>query len=322
MKEEPKISIIVPIYNVEKYLNRCISSLVQQTYNNLEIILVDDGSPDNSAEICEEWKKKDSRIIVFHKKNGGLSDARNYGIECSHGDYIAFVDSDDYVDLNMYQTMLASMLKNECKLACCGRYYKTKNQEIQSRCLNNETVFTDSEAIHQLLTNGCIEEAVWDKLYSASLWKDLRFPKGEINEDIVVIPEILRRSERIVHVGLPLYYYCYNGSSITKSGYSKKKDVMIDHLQALEKYIHKYYPSDEKSVNLIKARYSLTTLFSIIQSDDESKYKESYLRYLMMLRNSLPQMMTSQNFSKKQKIEACLMITRLYKVIWRMVHKN
>ena len=316
------ISIVVPIYNVEKYLDRCVQSIVGQTYNNLEIILVDDGSPDNCPEICEVWAKKDKRITVYHKPNGGLSDARNYGIDRANGDYIGFVDSDDYISPDMIGTMVYAIQKNDCRLACCGRIYKNGESETRSRSLEFIRVMDDKTAIHELLTNGCVEEAAWDKLYERSLWDNLRFPKGEINEDIVVMPEIIRRARRVVHVGEPFYYYCYNNTSITKSGYNEKKDVMFRHLVDLEEYIKQYYPDELESVKVIESRYALTTLFSIIQANEEKEFEQAYKGYKAILRKSYKQMLVSKNMSKKQKLEASLLVCGLYKVVWNILHKN
>lgn len=315
------VSVIVPIYNVERYLNRCINSIINQSYQNLEIILVDDGSPDNCPQICDEWKKRDRRIKVFHKRNGGLSDARNCGLEQATGEYIAFVDSDDYIGKTMYETMITAIEKTGSNLACCGRFYKSFNGEKKSRCLEHQVVMSDYEAIHELLNNGCVEEAVWDKLYRKELWNELRFPLNEINEDIVVMPELIRRSKQVVHVALPFYYYCYNENSITKSGYNSKKDVMFKHLEELTKYIKEYYSTEINTVDVIKARYAMTTLFSIVLADEKEKFSVSYRKYIDILRNSYMEMLKCKNFMRKQKIEALLLIMGVYKPIWTIKKK-
>lgn len=318
---ESLISVIVPVYNVEQYLDRCINSIINQTYCNLEILLIDDGSPDSCPQKCDEWEKKDARIKTFHKKNGGLSDARNYGLDRVMGDYIAFVDSDDYIEKTMYEIMIKDIKKTKSDLACCGRFYKSTKEERKSRCQEKPIVLNDIEAIHELLNNGCVEEAVWDKLYKKELWDHLRFPLNEINEDIVVMPQIIRKSKRIVHVGLPLYYYCYNNSSITKSGYNSKKDIMFKHMQDLTKYISKYYPSEIQWVNVLKAKYAMTTLFAIVLAGEEKKYSSSYKKYKKILRKSYIQMLKTKNFTVKQKSEALLLLMGIYRLAWSIKKK-
>lgn len=319
---DPLISIIVPVYKVEKFLNRCIESLIQQTYSNLEIILVDDGSPDNCPKICDEWTEKDNRIVVYHKVNGGLSDARNYGIERANGEYIAFVDSDDYVEKDMYKTMLAALIETDCKVVCCGRFYTNGNNIKESRSLKKQTVFSDQEAIHELLNNGCIEEAAWDKVYAREIWEDLRYPVGEINEDIVVAPEIFRRSKQVVHVGKAFYHYCYNGESITKSGYNVKKRILFKHLKELREYIKFYYPQEEKYVSVLEVKYAIGTMYPILLSDDGMKlYKDDYKDYKRYLIKGYKQFVKSENISGKQKIEGVLLIIGIYKLVWKMMKK-
>ena len=166
---EELISIIVPIYRVEKYLNRCIDSILSQSYRNLEIILVDDGSPDNCSIICEEYAKKDKRIKVIHKKNGGLSEARNYGIEASTGDYIMFVDSDDYISKDMCKTLLINALENNADIVVCNfkEVYTDKVEKINKQCIKgNLEVISNIEVLYKYLLKTTIDMVVvWNKLY-------------------------------------------------------------------------------------------------------------------------------------------------------------
>lgn len=317
---EPLISVIVPIYNVEKYLDRCVKSIINQTYRNLEILLIDDGSPDESPRMADVWRLKDNRIQVFHKSNGGLSDARNYGLDRITGDYVAFVDSDDYIEPDMYKILVEAIQRNNCELACCGRFYTKLSIDIPSRYLENEQVFSNVEAIRELLNNGCIEEAAWDKLYNAKLWDNIRFPWGEINEDIVVMPKILSKCSRIVHVGKAFYHYCYNGSSITNSGYNIKKDVMLKHMLDLSIYIKDFYPQEYRYVNVLRAKYAMTTLMAIVLAEEEKKYNNSYEQYHRILKETYLYMIWCENFSIKQKMEGFLLVIGMYRMIWNCLH--
>lgn len=316
----PLISIIVPIYNVERFLDRCVQSIINQTYKNLEILLIDDGSPDDCPNIAAQWARKDYRVKVYHKSNGGLSDARNYGLDRAKGEYIAFVDSDDYIEPEMYEIMIKGILDNQCELACCGRYYTNDSKNIQSRVLPDCKLLTRNDAVRELLNNGCVEEAAWDKLYSITLWDNVRFPKDEINEDIVVMPKILSRCTHIIHVGTAFYHYCYNGTSITKSGYNRNKDVMFKHMEELSLYIKKNFPEEYRYVDVLRAKYAMTTLMAIVLAKEEKKYWDSYQKYRQILLESYHCMVLCENFSKKQKIEGLLLILGVYNFFWRCIH--
>lgn len=160
------ISIVVPVYNVENYLDRCVKSIIAQVYTNIEIILVDDGSSDNSGKICEKWKEKDKRIIVIHKKNGGLSSARNAGIEIAKGKYIAFVDSDDYISKNMYSELYRVLKQNNSDIAICGRKYVWDNGKRYCRYHYDKRIenYSSKEAIREMNSFRKFDMAAWDKL--------------------------------------------------------------------------------------------------------------------------------------------------------------
>lgn len=178
MDSQELISVIIPIYNVEKYLKKCIDSIINQTYKNLEIILVDDGSPDNCGKICDEYAKKDQRIRVIHKKNGGLSDARNAGIDIAKGKYIAFVDSDDYVEKEYIEIMYKELKKNNVKIVQCGINKISDNEEIIDNYgyLKDELI-NSQRIMEEKYTKYPISNVVaWNKLYDIDLFKNIRYP--------------------------------------------------------------------------------------------------------------------------------------------------
>lgn len=190
-----KISVIVPVYKVEPYLSRCLDSIINQTYRNLEIILVDDGSPDHCGEICDEYARQDSRIRVIHKSNGGLSDARNHGIDVATGDYIAFVDSDDYVTTDMYEKMLARLEFDNSDMVVCN-YYRFDEGSVPPEYgyINlPDRVLSKDEAFDFYLQIGGDYVSAWNKLYKRGIFADLRYPTGKIYEDTFVICEVLNR---------------------------------------------------------------------------------------------------------------------------------
>lgn len=230
------ISIIVPIYSVEKYLHKCVDSIINQTYQNLEIILVDDGSPDKCGEICDEYEKKDSRIKVIHKENGGLSDARNAGIDAAKGEYLAFIDSDDYIALNMIETLHNSISKDKSDLALCDFMYVYEDyNEIEkikiSSPIKNELI-SGRDALKKL-----VESKNWyyviavNKLYRKKLFENIRFPKGKQHEDEFVVHRIFDKCNRISCIEKPMYFYVQRSFSIMNSSYSVKR------LDAAEAYL-------------------------------------------------------------------------------------
>lgn len=230
------ISIIVPIYNVELYLRKCINSIRNQTYKNIEIILVDDGSPDNCGKICDEYKQKDNRIKVIHKKNGGLSEARNYGIEISTGDYILFVDSDDYIANNMCQILLEKAQRYKADIVSCNleEVYEDGTYKINKQAINTkEQVFSNLEMIGTYFFDDTIDtNVVWNKLYARKLFfgeHKLRFPVGRLHEDNYTIYKLYYYANKVVVIDDVLYYYLRRSNSIT--GKPSYKNI-IDKLDA------------------------------------------------------------------------------------------
>lgn len=222
------ISVIVPIYNVEKYLRKCIDSILNQTYSNLEIILVDDGSPDGCSKICDEYALKDKRIIVIHKINGGLSSARNAGLDIAKGDYIAFVDSDDWIEPNMYEEMLSFMQSEQLDLVECGiNLISDSKQKLFKQQPN--IIITGKEALRKHLdpygkSNQMLPRvAVWSKLFKRSFWTQNRFPEGQIHEDYLLTCKALYESKKVglLYRGM-LNHVTDNPTSIINSKFSRR----------------------------------------------------------------------------------------------------
>ncbi|BDP46005.1 glycosyltransferase family 2 protein [Enterococcus faecium] len=186
----------VPVYNVEKYLKKCVDSILGQTFTDFESLLIDDGSTDNSGSICDELAKTDNRIKVIHKENGGLSDARNIGIEVAKGDFIGFIDSDDYIDEDMYAFLYNNILKYDAELSMCGIYDVHKNKEIKKLTPFSQLV-TKSEAIELVLDGKLVVANAVSKLYKKELFENVRYPKGKIAEDAAVILKIINQCNKI-----------------------------------------------------------------------------------------------------------------------------
>ena len=209
---EPLISIIVPVYRVENYLRQCVDSLLAQTYQNLEIILVDDGSPDNCPTICDEYAQKDSRIQVIHKENGGLSDARNTGLDVAAGMYIGFVDSDDWVMPDMYDYLLHGILRYDAEISYCG-FVNIRNDWMDYKTEESDKVYTAETALNELFFDR-LGNFAWNKLYKAELWNGIRFPVGRTFEDILTTYKLFERANRIAILKEPKYCYRIRQGSI------------------------------------------------------------------------------------------------------------
>ncbi len=231
MREEQKISIIIPIYNTQDYLTRCFQSILDQDYPFFEVILLDDGSQDRSGEICDQWSKKDNRFRTIHTENKGQSSARNLGIEESTGEYITFIDSDDYVSSD-YLSYLLSLFVRGCKITECNHYISRKNK-TKPNSKANDRIFTKEAAFEDVLFGGCIDVAPWGKLYKREVFATLRFPEGRIFEDTWLFGDLLNQSETISFGSKCCYYYTIREQSTVRRSFSLSNLQYIEASQKL-----------------------------------------------------------------------------------------
>ncbi|MBL7966763.1 MAG: glycosyltransferase [Prolixibacteraceae bacterium] len=231
----PLISIVVPIFKVEMYLKRCIESILNQTYANLELILVDDGSPDNCGQICDFYAERDNRIKVIHKPNGGLSDARNAGINIANGDFIGFVDSDDFVHPDMFQSLYNLIEKHGADVAQCS-FQRVVDDELKDPGSDNQIkVLTNVDALDMMYTSFRVDYVVaWNKLYRKQLFDEIRYPKSKIHEDEFTTYKLLFLAEKVVVTNKKYYYYFQSPNSIIRSTFSEKK---LHYAEAMESRI-------------------------------------------------------------------------------------
>lgn len=227
-----RISVIVPVYNVAHRLDKCIQSIVNQTYPHLEIILVDDGSRDNSGEICDQWKEKDDRIVVIHKPNGGMSSARNAGLDIANGEWIAFVDSDDYIERDMYECLLSEGKTLAADIVIGGLCVEVDGRVIDAykTPFTFQKEYTSHEWMKHFFLNDrtCgMTTVVWNKLYRKSVWNGVRFKLGYIHEDDEIVAHIYTKDYRIAVIDRPFYHYVKNNNSICNSPYSEKKWISV-----------------------------------------------------------------------------------------------
>lgn len=320
-----KVSVIVPVYNVEKYLKRCVESILAQTYRDLEIILVDDGSKDSSGDICEELKILDPRIVVIHKENGGLSSARNAGMDIAKGEYFGFVDSDDYIEPDMFETLLTAALETKKDIACCGRivdlFGKGKLYQFQ---LAESRVYTRDEAIEEVLYLQNIDVSACDKLFKRELFDEIRYPHGRISEDAAIIFGILQKSNGVVHVGKPLYNYIFRKNSISKSTYSIKNFDVYCNVVETFRFIDHNYPQYKKAYWI----YSCLTISSQIQElqnhqNIKRKFIDHYRLYMSVFCRGFIATMISSKISMKTKIRVLFVRMHCAKIFtWLQTFRN
>lgn len=260
------ISIIVPVYNVEKYIHECVDSIINQTYKNIEIILVDDGSPDNCGKICDEYAEKDSRIKVIHKENGGLSDARNCGIDAASGEWLMFVDSDDWLHIQTVEKLYDAVNKHNIFLGICN-YKETSDESprIDTSCLPE--LWTPKE----LYLNRHIAATVaWGKLYHKKCFDEIRYPVGKIHEDEYVTYRILFAQEKIAFIDQPYYAYFINPNGITKSEWTPKR---LEVIKAFDEQLFFFKKTGDRELS----DFVLLLIVSVLLSHYRGAKKNNYI---------------------------------------------
>lgn len=238
------ITVIVPIYKVEDYLRYCVDSIVNQTYSNLEIILCDDGSPDSCPQICDEYALKDSRVRVIHKENGGLSDARNEGLNIATGEYITFVDSDDCLELDMIEHLYKLMDENKADLSCCQRQeIDEEGNKIENDKKHEKLISVGREnCMRDFLCNPNMDTVAWGKLYKAEMFKDIRYPKGKYNEDVFTTYKIIAKCKKVISSPEQKYLYRIRSTSIMNESFSTKHLDGIEGAKIRASFIKSNYP--------------------------------------------------------------------------------
>ena len=238
-----KISVIVPVYKVENYLNECIKSIVNQTYTNLEVILVDDGSPDNCPQICDAWALKDDRIKVLHKSNGGLSDARNAGMRIASGDYFAFLDSDDWIDNKFYEILMDEANKSGSDIVSGGyTVISTRNADNISLGVTKHIIMNNVEAMSALIDDNEIKQVVWNKIYRRQVVEGLFFEVGKYHEDEFWSYKAIGNSKKMSYIDYNGYFYYQRPDSIMGIGFSEKRLDALEARAKRQEYLKDRFP--------------------------------------------------------------------------------
>lgn len=317
------ISIIVPVYNVEKYLKKCINSILNQSFQNFELILVDDGSTDSSGEICDEYALKDRRVLVIHKENGGLSSARNEGIKVSSAEYVGFVDSDDYISFSMYEFLYNNLIENNAEISICGLYNCYENNVYPQYSKKEFYLLNNEQALKMALEGKVFSVHAVNKLYRKSLFEDVLFPINKLSEDAFTIPKLLLKSRRVVVNTVPQYFYVHRSGTITTSSYKKKDlDVIEAYFQNL-KLVEEKCPKLKKEAEFRLLWAFMCVLDKMIMTNDFSDF-EKYKKILKTLKKNKIKILLNPCFSLHRKIGmVCLFLNdKLYKALIRYNHKR
>ncbi len=301
---EKKISVIIPVYNIEKFLNKCIESVLAQTYKNLEIILVDDGSTDSSGIICDNFASLDNRIKVLHKTNGGLSSARNSGIEIASGEYVAFIDGDDYIEPNMIETLLNACANNEADLSICSFFMEDSEGKIcaKSESLENNC-YSNIEALELLaLPRQDRYVVAWNKLYKKSLFDKIKFPLNKLYEDQATVHKVFWEAKKIVTLSDKLYHYIVREGSLS---YKPNPLQYFDDLDALlaridfyrQKGLENLIPDVEKVIFYLFGYYLNKTIqFSSLSKEVEETFFEYGQKFLELFQSC----QTKKHYKRKE----------------------
>lgn len=307
MQNESKISVIIPVYNVEMYLTKCIESVINQTYNNIEIILVDDGSTDKSGKICDYFSKRDSRIKVIHKENGGLSDARNVGLQNASGDYIAFVDSDDWLEEDMYECLYNLIYEYQADISMCaansvdvdGKIVGSGRFPDKGKNYENVKVYVDSEILkaHLSKTND-INAGVWNKLYRRNIVDGIEFPKSKLYEDVFTMYKYLDRASKVVKTRSHKYNYFQREDSICRKKFCKKNFDSVEANNERYVFVKKNYPELEPLARRQVLINLLNIGFRLAKSNQLTEFRTELFQVVKDTKK-LPLIKCDLNFKQK-----------------------
>ena len=321
-----KISVIVPVYNVEPYLARCVDSILAQSYQNLEVILVNDGSKDGSGRICDGYAAKDSRVTVIHKENGGLSSARNAGLDMASGEYVAFVDSDDWIEPQSYAWMMEAMVRHGVRLVCAGRWDVDGGTEERTvgLCPEKEEVISGEELAGRIFTWDRCDTSACDKLYHRSLFEGQRYSLGVVCEDLPVTYRIALAAGRAVMLPKPVYNYYHRPGSITTASVSDKTFHYSRHTAAIYPYIREHHPAIAPQAEFLRVRslYHLCLMLEQAEPDVRKQYARQRRQTRRELAKHLGFIAKCSRFGKQEKITDLLLILGIYRLLRPVFHRG
>ena len=322
------ISVIIPAYNVEAYLARCLDSVCGQSYKDLEIIIIDDGSVDKTPEICDEYARRDGRIRVLHKKNAGVSAARNDALDLTSGDMIAFADADDYFEPDMIERLYAAITGYDADMAVCG-YYEEYNDRVEERGRTDTVVFGNHEAYEDYFKmGGCIGSGCWNKLIRAAALKDIRYKAYAMGEDVEFLCRVLDNCDKVVCIGYRGYHYIHREDSATQTGFRPQNMDIIHVVDEMAEYIGINHPELIKQLYGFHAAWYVATLQVMKRSGSMNKHKREQMA---LRRGILDNMKNYSNNPYVYKVDKVLLksfllhifvpVQSMYEVLSGLKHK-
>lgn len=320
-----KVSVIVPIYKVEKYLDRCVHSILNQTYKNLEIILVDDGSPDNCPQMCDAYAKQDERIRVIHKENGGLSDARNAGLDIASGAYISFVDSDDWIHHQMIEILVNMIEQKQCEIAICQSQYAYESKEYKDSLYESKSIAEQARMITRKVSQYDYFDksdqrnaytVAWNKLYHRRLFDKIRYPKGKVHEDEFTTFKLLYEAEGITWTDTVLYYYFVREDSIMGEFKKSRFDIFDAYLEKIQCYQN--WNEDELAIKMLFHAIHMLAQYQKWMDEAGADLKETLFDYRKKLLKSLN--VDKEMLNRQQRLEYFLFSLSfgLYYKMWKI----
>lgn len=317
MEEQPLISIIVPVYNVRKYLRECLDSICGQKKINSEIIVVDDGSTDGSDAICDEYAQRYANIKVIHKQNGGLASARNAGLDIITGDYVGFVDSDDYIADDMYITLFQTMVRTESSVACCSRFRVIDGKaDATEKTAAEPIILSGQDIIRNLMLDKGLTYSACDKLFKAKLFKEVRFPKENLpSEDMPCIYGILKSIDKAVCIGQAKYYYRLVMTSITKKEFSPQDMSTLFYKQHICDDVIKSMPELREEAVFAMVQ-SAASVYARLIKDGKQKACKKEKRYIeKLLWKSCPDVLKNPYLPRNAKVVALSIPMQCYGIL-------
>lgn len=317
---EPLISVILPIYNVEKYLPKCMESLLAQTYYNLELVMVDDESGELCSTLCDEYASRDKRIKVYHKKNGGLSDARNYGISHSSGEYITCIDPDDYVDKDYVEYLYTLLKKYQCLMSICQHRVRYDNGTVRDYGAKGDEVISTEKCLERMLYHDVIDTSAWAKLYHRSLFQDVSYPVGKLFEDIGTTYRLMVQCNKIAVGYESKYNYIFHENSIVNSDFSPNKLDLIEMTDKMAQDVLRIYPKLESATKRRQVYARFSTLNQMLDTTNYDAEKKEIISYIKENKSNV---LKNPRTPKRDKV-ALLLIScgyRYYRFFWKEYRK-
>ena len=318
--EKPLISVIVPAYNVEKFIGKCIDSILRQSFKDFEVLLIDDGAKDSTPEICDACAKKDSRIKVYHKENGGLSDARNYGIDRMQGKYVTFIDSDDYVDSGYFEYLYGLITQEEdIQIAMCGKKSVREDENASPDPETFHEIITGERAVQKMLCGNGSGHSAWGKLYSANLWKTVRYPKGKIYEDYATTYRVMALVDKAAWGNAAMYFYVQHIESIMHQKCSRRSLSLVDIADEETEFIVKEWPALKQEALARKVTSELKCLQNILNAKNE-EFDDYKQKIVEDVRRHKGELLASKKVALKTKIKiiALLLGERTFGFIYNL----